>query len=183
MTLNKYISFDISLHSTLSKFNKQSLLYRPSLNELLNILSNNWINVGYANLVECEKYEIMANSILTRYYSHPFDIGVENFIIDKFIKTSGPSGPSGKVISCKIDKMLELPNSFIEVIDYKSRANVPFSSSPFYDCKLYKNLYIINKELGFTPDYFSYYYLRYNKKLTLEINSKIMSILGTHYSL
>lgn len=178
MTINKYISFDISLHSTLSEFNRNSLVSHPSLNELLTILSNNWSNIGYASLNECLQYKIIANVILTRYYNNPYDIGLEPLIIDKFISSKSSSG---KLLYCKVDKIIELVNGSIEVIDYKTGINITHSSSPSYDYALFKSLYVIKKELGFFPQFFSYYYLRYNRKITIKISPNLISTLSSIY--
>jgi len=175
-SINKYISFDLSLHKTLSEFNQLALSDRSSLNVLLGILQDNWISFGYTSTSEEDIFKNRALISLINYYRNPLDKGCENLIIDKFINYKVPNNLS---LSSKVDKLHELNNGLFEVIDYKSGLYLPPEDTMFNSLKVHKTIYVVYQKLGVYPDLFSYYYLRYNKKFTFKITKEYAYFLDS----
>ena len=173
-SINKYISFDLSLHKALSEFNQLILDEKASLNILLTLLLDNWINLGYACIYEEELFKNRALVALMNYYRNPLDKGYENLIVDKFITYKAPNNSD---LTSKIDKLHELNNGLFEVVDYKSGLYLPPKENMFNSLKVHKTIYVVYQKLGVYPDLFSYYYLRYNKKFTFKITKEYTCFL------
>jgi hypothetical protein len=178
MIYNKYLSFDLSLHNTLFRFNSLTSEDEVSIKKLLNLLTSNWLKEGYSSFDEEMHYKLKAILSLTKYYKNPLDIGYENILINKFLSTVNPKG---SLLTCKIDKFHELPNNMLEIIDYKSGSSIPSTNYLFSCYSFYKTLYIVNKKLDIYPDSFSYYYLLYNKKYSIKISKEIIKNLKLYF--
>lgn len=179
MPYNKYISFDLSLHNTLFHFNSLTSSNGVTLKKLHSLLSSNWINEGYSSFDEEMDYKLKAFTSLTSYYLNPLDKGYENILINKFISTTNSNS---KFLTCKIDKFYELENGLLELVDYKSGKYLPPNSLMFSNYALYKTLYVVNEKLGSYPDIFSYYYLLYNRKFSINVTDNLKSFLKTYFT-
>lgn len=173
--INKYIAFDISLHKTLSQYNFLNLSDKNSLDTLLNLLLENWVNVGYESDLEERIFKNRAMIALANYYVNPLDKGTENLIIDKFVQYKSPEN---LILLGKVDKLHELSNGLYELIDYKSGKYLPPEDELFKTNKVPKIIYLTYQKFGVYPDLFSYYYLRHNKKFTLHITEDYKNFLN-----
>lgn len=164
--INKYLSFDITLHKTLSKFNQLPSGQVTSLDSLLSILHDNWLSLGYNSKREEDIYKIRAVNTLIKYYYNPKDKGEEIILIDKFIKAKEDK----TIYFAKIDKLHFLEEDTLEVIDYKSGWHLPPKSLIFNSNKVYQTLFCIYSKFGCFPQQYSFYYLRHNFKYTMTID-------------
>lgn len=165
---NKYFSFDKSLHLTLSKLNSQPIenLLLTSDIELKTLINNCWFNDGYENIGEELSFKHTAFSILREYSSHPKDIGVENIIINQ--KLFG-NFSNKIVLAAKVDKVHELADGSIEIIDYKTGNFIDKSLDFYNNFQLPLYLFLTHNKLNVYADHISYYYLRHNLKLTFTV--------------
>ncbi len=115
-------SFGISLHSTLYRFYKSHKEgEKTSLNLLIKILDEEWINEGYLNKKHEEERYTQAKKILKEYYKKEFktdtqSIGLElpfSFNLKNGVKVFG-----------KIDR-IDTAGKGIEIIDYKTGQDNP----------------------------------------------------------
>lgn len=164
--ISKYLSFDITLHKTLSKFNQLPSDQVKSLDTLLNILYDNWLSLGYNSPKEESIYKMRAVSTLIKYHSNPKDKGEENILIDKFIKAN----ENKAIYLAKVDKLHFLDEDILELIDYKTGWHVPPKSHIFKSNKVYQTLFCIYSKFGCFPQQYSFYYLRHNLKYTMTID-------------
>lgn len=166
--INKYLAFDISLHSTLSKFNKIYPYNNKSYKLLMNLLTESWISRGYLSNDEESQFKIRATKALEKFLNNPLDVGVENIIVDKMLQENLTSSLT---LYAKVDKLHELEDKTIELVDYKTGSYLPPMQK--FNCKTQIALLIAlsYSNLGIYPDLISFYYLMYNKKITFKINN------------
>jgi hypothetical protein len=170
---NKYLSFDESIHKTLSEFNMLlEQKEKQTLRNLNNLLEKNWIDEGYESDEVEQKFKIRAYCMLASYYNDPLDIGVNNLIINKNIsqKIDGKT-----LIFTKVDKVYERIDGGIEIVDYKSGYVISHQDNFTLDFKSAILLELVRMKLGTIPNFISYYYLSYSKKFTLQISEDVIN--------
>lgn len=166
--INKYIAFDISLHSTLAEFNKLYLADDKSLDSLISLLDKNWVSKGYDSNIEEQHFKQRAVTTLKSYYYNPLDIGIENLIVNKKLqKNLG----SNLILRGKVDKFQELNGGLFELVDYKTGKYLPPTFHIKFNSHLAILLTLIYSSYGIYPDLVSYYYLMHNRKFTIEIDN------------
>lgn len=163
VSMNKYLAFDKSIHQTMAEFNKTRGSHDKTLQDLFNGLENNWVNEGYESWFEEQKFKYRARKMLASYFCCPLDSGNENLIIDKVISRNIDRKT---MLFSKVDKVYEKKDGSIEIIDYKSGYVVNHANNfPLY-LRSSVLLLLTYWKLEILPSFISYYYLRYNKKLT-----------------
>ncbi|MDP4145700.1 MAG: hypothetical protein Q8936_14640 [Bacillota bacterium] len=115
MKLNKYLSFDISIHKTLYCVNRSYSKKDISYEALLDILNSNWLSTGYQSSYEEYKFKSYAATAIKMYSLNPLDKGCDIVWLNKFITDSEGDVP----IFAKIDKLHFLSTGQLELIDYK----------------------------------------------------------------
>ena len=116
------LSYGISVHSTLRDFFQYVKAdQKPTPTLMHDILTKNWIKVGYAGKTHEQKAFQQADGMLTAFAAatlanRPDTLAIEmpfQFWLDK-LKVGG-----------RIDRVDRLPDGRIEIIDYKTGSNVP----------------------------------------------------------
>lgn len=174
MKLNKYLSFDISLHNTLFQLNKEYPYTHPSYITLLNTLESNWISKGYSSTSEERTFKSTAYTTMNLYYMNPLDKGSDIVLLNKFINISETS----QFRCCRIDKLHFLNSNELELIDYKSGMYIPPPIDSFYTQKSLLTVTSIKNKFGVYPDIYSFYYLRRGIKKSLHLDSDYIFILN-----
>ncbi|MEK9178188.1 MAG: ATP-dependent DNA helicase [Patescibacteria group bacterium] len=115
-------SYGTSIHSALRDFYKlTSIGEKPQLPDLLKALDSNWIREGYASKKHLENAYEKAKKLLTTYF--------KKYYSDK-TKTLGIEYPfkfrlEDLSIGGRIDRIDDLGEGRIEIIDYKTGLNIP----------------------------------------------------------
>lgn len=174
MKINKYLSFDISIHKTLYYINKYSSDSFLSYENLLDILQDNWLSTGYQSSYEESLFKSYATTAIKIYSINPLDKGYDIVLLDKFITDTDGS----KLRYTKIDKLHFLSSGELELIDYKSGKYIPPINEAFSISNIFFTVNSINKKLGVYPDIFSLYYLRHGIKLSAFINLNTISTIN-----
>lgn len=160
---NKYLSFDSSIHNTLSDFNKVLSIDKNNIMELYRLLEKNWYREGYESLNEEQQFKFRAYRILCNYFYDPLDIGNEDLLVNKNLNVRINKR---NVLFGRVDKIYERTDRLIEVVDYKSGYVINHVDNFKLKPKEAVIMYLTNSELGIYPDVISYYYLNYNRKLS-----------------
>ncbi|MBE6069178.1 MAG: hypothetical protein E7211_16000 [Clostridium lundense] len=166
MKINKYLSFDISLHKTFYEINKKYPNTSLSFEILIDILDGNWISNGYQSKDEESLFRDYATNALKLYSLNPLDKGCDIVFLNKFISGNEDS----QFRYARIDKLHFLSNGQLELIDYKSGKYIPPADKRFSPNKLLFTITSIKEKIGVYPDIFSLYYLRHGIKLSTYIN-------------
>lgn len=175
MKINKYLSFDISLHKTFYEINKKYPNTSLSFEILIDILDDNWISNGYQSKDEESLFRDYATNALKLYSLSPLDKGCDIVFLNKFISGNEDS----QFRYARIDKLHFLSNDQLELIDYKSGKYIPPFEKSLYTNKTLFTIKSIKKKLGVYPDVFSFYYLRHGIKLSAKINE--VNLLPNNY--
>ncbi|WP_186430053.1 hypothetical protein [Clostridium sp. BSD9I1] len=175
MKMNKYLSFDISIHQTFYNINKYYPDTSVPFESLMGILKDNWLSEGYQSISEESLFKSYATYALKLYSLNPLDKGSDIVLLNKFL--SDNEGSEFKY--AKIDKLHFLPGNQLELVDYKSGKYIPPFEKSLYTNKTLFTITSIKKKLGVYPDIFSFYYLRHGIKLSVKINES--NLLLTNY--
>lgn len=111
------LSFGNTIHETLKEFHTQKMFDKnPTLEELLKIYEKNWIPLGYLD----EKHRNLrfesGKKLLEGYYEKNKALEVKHLGLEKSFNLM----VDGVKLYGKIDRVDELPNGDIEIIDYKT---------------------------------------------------------------
>lgn len=166
---NKFFSFDQSIHSALAEFN-----YRADYtdkNYIKYILDKNWISLGYSSTSEELAFKNKSYRLLLNYINNPLDKSLDILYIDKYLKRKIDKYVT---LTCKIDKLHEVSSDVYEFIDYKTGKHISPISKNQASFHIPILLDLIHDKFEFYPDYISYYYLQFNKKISYEITSDVI---------
>jgi DNA helicase-2/ATP-dependent DNA helicase PcrA len=170
------LSYGISVHATLRDFFQMIKNGQKVTPETIkNILKDDWDNLGYASRTHEQKSYMQAEKMLTEVakktlLEKPNTLAIElpfNFWLNL------PDGRQDKVkVGGRIDRIDQLENGKIEIIDYKTGPNVPTEKKLKEDFQL--SFYALaateikDTILNKTPDdiILTLYYLEANKKLS-----------------
>lgn len=163
------LSYGVSVHSSLRDFFQMMQINEPlTADSMKELLKKNWINAGYASKIHEQQSYQQAEKMLTDFAitslgDRPNTIAIEipfNFWLDK-LKVGG-----------RIDRIDQLPDGRIEIIDYKTGSNVPDEKKVKDDFQL--SFYALaaaevrDELLNRAPEeiVLTLYYLEANKKLS-----------------
>lgn len=113
-------SFGTSMHLALKDFYASEK--DKSLKNFLRLLKQDWISDGYQTKTHEEKMFKKGLMYLTDYYKNQFDPKTKSVMFEQVFTL--PINPSLR-IGGKIDRVDLLPDGKIEIIDYKTGANIP----------------------------------------------------------
>lgn len=165
-------SFGTVMHAVLKDFYlKVQGGEKPTDKLILNLLNNLWIKEGYANKVQEKKFLEKGKDYLRGFLKEEFNPRVKTIALE--LPFVVPLGNNLKV-GGKIDRVDELPDSSIEIIDYKTGATIP--SQKEVDKNLQLSFYALaatkipTEPLGKKPEKIklSLYYLDSQEKITTE---------------
>ncbi len=130
-------SFGISVHNTLKDFYLELINgKKKNETEILYLLKKNWILDGYVDRTHQEESFKKAIRILNNYIEKEVDITNLPVLLEQpFIAPLSYQGKSIK-IGGKIDRVDVLPGGRIEIIDYKTGANIPTEKDVKEDMQL-----------------------------------------------
>lgn len=170
-----FFSFGQTLHVTLQKFfqlrlaatNRQGTLFNPppapTKADLLRLYAESWIDDWYQSAADKEAYRQKGYDALTEFWriheqNWPRVIGLEQ----SFRVRVG-----GKTLQGKIDRIDELPDGTVRIIDYKTGKTKTRSElgSARYQLLLYQ--LAAENVLGKKPSELQFYYLEENAPLSL----------------
>ena len=162
-------SFGTTIHATLRDFYQSHIRgEKLSLNQIYELLEKNWINDGYGSKDHQREAIKKAKKIVANYVEHGFKKE------DKPIALELPFmfNLNGIKIGGRMDRVDQIENGVIEIIDYKTGNNIPTEKELLNDLQL--TLYalaanevrdsILNKKLENVR--LSLYYLESGKKFT-----------------
>jgi len=114
---NHTLSFGNTIHETLKEFHTQKMFGKDiSLEELLKIYEKNWNPLGYLDEKHRKLRFESGKKLLEQYYNKNKDMTVKHLGIEKSFNLM----VDGIKLYGKIDRIDELPNGDIEIIDYKT---------------------------------------------------------------
>ena len=166
-----YLSFGESIHIALRKFFEIREVKERTLDKLRSVLLNNWVHNGYATPEEENEYKQQALSVVEQFYTHS-DINAQPLYLEEFFQI-----PVGNFfLTCKIDRIDELTDDNVEVIDYKTGKFLPGLEGSDSELSRIQQLRIyafcIWERLRLFPQKLSVYYLQHNKKISTNCTQK-----------
>lgn len=112
------MSFGFSIHSALEKFYKQKLFTKK---RLMSALDASWVNEGYSNKKHRDAAFSKAEKYLLNYFKKQFSKSTKTIAIEQPFVVNLKSLKIGG----KIDRIDDLGDGVIEIIDYKTGDKVP----------------------------------------------------------
>jgi DNA helicase-2/ATP-dependent DNA helicase PcrA len=127
-----------------------------SRDKLLEIYEESWQDYGYANRAEAEDYRKLGREMLNNFYETWAGQSAPNvlWLEKKFYPRLG-----GELLDCTLDRVDQLPDGTVEIIDYKTGAPKP---KPGFADKRQLLLYQVALEQlsGLQVSRLTYYYLK-----------------------
>jgi len=162
------LSFGTTIHETLKEFHVRKMFGKEvTLDELLEIYEKKWIPLGYRDEKHRKAQFEYGKEVLKKYYEENNNLkfkhlGLEkNFILDI----------DGLKINGKIDRIDQLPNGKIEIIDYKT-GNTKTQKEVDNDVQMTIYTMAATEALKIKPDILSFYYVESGTKLSTKRTKK-----------
>ncbi|GAB4275032.1 MAG: hypothetical protein Kow0029_15820 [Candidatus Rifleibacteriota bacterium] len=156
------LSFDRSIHFALRDFHENYTKKQFKKNPFRQILNKYWIKDGYADIEEEERFKIRANMFLEEYFNS-LD-GNEKPVM---FEVSARWHWNGIDTVVQIDRVDELPDGKLEIIDYKTGKKVPDERVINEDTSLLNMYLAANQKWPGKVAKVSYHYLSNNKRYSL----------------
>lgn len=161
-TSSPALSFGDALHRTLHRFHDRPVPVAPSLDELHEMLSDEWVDQGYRDPGEEALYRDHARQILTEYHR----ANADSFRIPAALEFRFTIEIEGVQLSGVIDRMDRIPGGGYEIVDYKTSRRLPPKAVVDRDLQL-SVYYLAAKEIwGIEPDRLTLYYLLPGERMT-----------------
>lgn len=166
-----YYSFGETIHKVLEEmYGPVRFINKiPRLHELLSLIDEYWIGSGFWDEEHEEEAKAEAKEILIEYYRRNIFTFKPAFSVEEWISFD----VSGINITGKIDRIDRLPGEEFEIIDYKTGNGDEASKIGFAE-KLQLVIYSLGfkAKYGFPAALTSWYFLRRNEKLTVELKEE-----------
>jgi putative RecB family exonuclease len=154
-TSSPALSFGDALHRTLHRFHNRPVPVAPSLDELHEMLDDEWVGDGYRDPGEEALYRDHARQILTEYHR----TNADSFRIPAALEFRFTVEIEGVQLSGVIDRMDRMPGGGYEIVDYKTSRRLPPKAVVDRDLQL-SVYYLAAKEIwGIEPERLTLYYL------------------------
>lgn len=135
-------SFGISMHRALKEFYESVVVSeKPTEKLLLQKLDEEWIKEGYKSKSHEKKSIKSAKGYLKDYYEKEFDkknlpVGLEKSFVVPLGSIGGKKKREHLKIGGKIDRVDKVDDGKLEIIDYKTGANIPTQKQIDHDMQL-----------------------------------------------
>ncbi len=157
------LSFDRSIHFALRDFHENYERGRLKANPFRGILNKYWISDGYADLEEEERFKVRANIMLEDYFNS-LD-GSENPVM---FEVSAKWSWNGIDTVVQIDRIDQLADGKLEIIDYKTGKKVPDERVINEDASLLNMFMAASQKWPGRVGKVSYHFMANNKRYSLE---------------
>ena len=157
------LSFDRSIHFALRDFHENYEAGRSRANPFRGILNKYWIADGYADSEEEERFKVRANIMLEEYFK-----GLDGHENPVMFEVSAKWSWNGVDTVVQIDRIDQLPDGRLEIIDYKTGKKVPDERVINEDASLLNMFLAANQKWPGRVARVSYHYLSNNRRYTLE---------------
>jgi putative RecB family exonuclease len=149
------LTFGDVLHRTLYRFHNRPVPVAPSLDELLEMLTDEWSGDDFLDHSEEQLYADHARQILTDYHR----ANADSFRIPAALEFRFTVEIEGVSLSGMIDRMDRIPGGGYEIIDYKTNRRLPPKAVVDRDLQL-SLYYLAAREIwGIQPERLTLYYL------------------------
>jgi len=156
------LSFGDSLHRTLYRFHDRPVPVAPSLAELEEMLTGEWVSDGYRDPSEEATYLAHARQVVADYHRDNAD----SFRIPAALEHRFTIEVAGAQISGVIDRMDRIPGGGYEIIDYKTSRRLPPKARVDQDLQL-SVYYLAAREIwGVEPERLTLYFLLPGERMT-----------------
>lgn len=156
------LSFDRSIHFALRDFHENFNRRQFKKSPFRQILNKYWIRDGYADIEEEERFKVRANMFLEEYFNSL--TGDEKPVM---FETSARWNWNNIDTVIQIDRVDELPDGKLEIIDYKTGKKVPDERVLNEDSSLLNMFMAANQKWPGRVAKVSYHYLSNNKRYSL----------------
>ncbi|MEK7648547.1 MAG: UvrD-helicase domain-containing protein [Patescibacteria group bacterium] len=161
-TFGRYqFSFGKSIHATLEKFLNRIMEERtvPSLDELLNMYKECWIDEWYRSQKEQEEYFAKGSDILERIHGEVSDTLPSPRTIERDFTLKLGTDEDSIILKGKIDRIDDIEGG-VEIIDYKTGKSKAEDALGFHDKEQLIMYQMAAEELlGMNPIKLTYYYV------------------------
>ncbi len=156
------LSFDRSIHFALRDFHENYERGRVKANPFRGILNKYWIPDGYADQEEEERFKVRANVMLEEYFK-----GLDGSENPVMFETGAKWSWNGVDTVVQIDRIDQLPDGKLEIIDYKTGKKVPDERVINEDASLMNMFLAANQKWPGRIAKVSYHYMSNNKRYSL----------------
>lgn len=111
-----YHSFGSSLHRAISDFHTAGGTESATAEDLITRLRERWVALGYTSSEEEEKHLKAAAKMLEDYYSAHEQLEEKTLLIERQLRCD----MGDFILIGRVDRLVELPDGMINIIDYKS---------------------------------------------------------------
>ncbi|NCB37533.1 MAG: hypothetical protein EOM80_02080 [Erysipelotrichia bacterium] len=157
------LSFDRSIHFALREFHENFSPGQFKKNPFRGLINKYWITDGYSDIEEEERFRVRANKMLEDYFAS-LDGSENPVMFDVSVKWSW----NGIDTVVQIDRVDQLPDGKLEIIDYKTGKKVPDERVINEDASLLNMYLAANQKWPGRVAKVSYHFVSNNRRYSLE---------------
>jgi len=162
-----HLNFDRSIHFALREFHERLDKKTLKASPFRSILADNWIDSGYSDWDELQRFKNRAQLLLDDYFNKLS--GLENPIM---FETTARWSIDNLDVAVQIDRVDELSDGKLEIIDYKTGKKIPDERVLSEDMTLMNLFLAANQRWPGKVAKATYHFISAGKKLSLSPNSE-----------